>query len=169
MRKIWAVSSGEYSDYRVEAMFETKELAEEVAKLDAFEVEEYTVYDAVPSKVGQHIIYVSQKTSAWSMGDDPATVAVDGGWFILERHFERWPWDYAPADTRPRLSATYMHDTHRGRWAFFYEGPNVDTVRRAVYDKIREMDERARLLDMAAAAGVHTKNEALAHMQDPHP
>jgi hypothetical protein len=151
MRKIWAVSSGSYSDYGVHAMFETEELAKAVAGYDNYyDVEEFILYDEVPAKVPRYTVYVAQTKSlqSWGMDRDADTVAIEGGWHILERNRQEWPWDWDPPTKRPQFRGTSVHDNYRGRWTFFYEGRDGGQCRKAAYDKIRELDERARLLDM---------------------
>jgi hypothetical protein len=69
-KTIWAVSSGEYSDYGVEAVFATKELAEEYVRIfientsrlsygDDRRVEEFTYYDELPD---WKVILVARQT-----------------------------------------------------------------------------------------------------------
>jgi len=52
MKKVYAVSSGSYSDYRVNAIFSTKELAEEFMRYipdnDYNDIEEYEIDPSVP-------------------------------------------------------------------------------------------------------------------------
>lgn len=47
MKKIFGVSRGDYSDYSVEAIFSTREMAEEAAELIGGEVEEFP-FDYIP-------------------------------------------------------------------------------------------------------------------------
>ena len=49
-RKVWIVTEGSYSDYRVRAAFTTKEAADAVGG----QMEEFVIYDGVPRKVQWH-------------------------------------------------------------------------------------------------------------------
>jgi hypothetical protein len=54
MRKVWAVSRGEYSDYYVAGLFETESLAQEVAGLrDDARVEEFFLWEEKPPVVSE--------------------------------------------------------------------------------------------------------------------
>lgn len=49
---VWAVTTGSYSDYRVECLFTSRELAAAfVAIDDTFEVEAFPLFDRMPSRV----------------------------------------------------------------------------------------------------------------------
>lgn len=96
-RTVYAMSSGEYSDYAIKALFETKELAEAAciadkandrySSYDDNRVETFYLYDEVPEPLTRYFMSVeifddgttgleSERAEAgmpWSFWDDPVT------------------------------------------------------------------------------------------------
>lgn len=53
---VYAVATGSYSDYRIEALFSNEKAAEAAADRIGGEIEEYPLYDSVPPRVTYYII-----------------------------------------------------------------------------------------------------------------
>jgi hypothetical protein len=91
MKTVWAVAQGSYSDYRVLATFETRELAQKVAATsDYFQVESFVMYDAVPVRwtvyfmgIVSRNVYIDKGKSQKVWGEPYGNVQV------------KWPWDMA--------------------------------------------------------------------------
>lgn len=100
MKTIYAIASGEYSDYRVMAVAESKELAEAWAEAlrtdedgwhDDARVEEMVFVDEPPAR--QHFVYLNQ--DLWNDGSE-------GDLRISES--DKYPIDYEePSPVRPRV------------------------------------------------------------------
>lgn len=112
-KKIWALSSGVYSDYTVHALFTTKELAEQAAEVhrghedyryEEPRVEEFYLYEEIPERV---TIYKYQ-TNIWD----------DGTETDVRQNFETgFPWQHwrAVVRVRSRYVRAPFHNDRGGR------------------------------------------------------
>ena len=89
MKKMYAISNGSYSDYRVTALFPTRELAEAAAQAsngrkdgwaDYF-VESFPVYDEVPEPVTSY----KRSVTVWDSGEETN---------VREESETALPWDH---------------------------------------------------------------------------
>lgn len=143
IRKVWAVSSGSYSDYRVHAIFSTEAAAQKAHETDTFlDVEEYELYDDVPERQVSYHIRATRNRAGLRF--DSNVTMVEGGWYISEWQNVNWPWDYSYHKTkRPEFTSSYIDNIkHKDNWTFQFSGSDQQAVRRAVYDKVRELNDR---------------------------
>jgi hypothetical protein len=86
MKAVWAVVQGSYSDYRVLATFETKELAQEVADTsDYFQLESFVLYDVTPVR-----------WTVYHMGVVKRGYGTNAAWYPPYGNVQvKWPWDMA--------------------------------------------------------------------------
>lgn len=112
MRTVYALSSGEYSDYGVKALFETEELAQaaleldqkssQYSKYDVNRVEVFYLYDELPKLVTRYYrsIELFKNGTVGKSYDDNTTDLV---WNF---------WDAVPATERPQVrynAAPYLN------------------------------------------------------------
>lgn len=139
-KTIWALTSGAYSDYRVDALFETKELAEAVMRLDPsyYELTSFPLHQQMPVRSMHHQIGV-QRRAPWS--GQTGVTEIRGGWWLIEVSRPEWPWDWSPVrlrgtgDLKPRTG--FSRDLVR----FTYEGTDREACLKAAHDKIREWND----------------------------
>ena len=82
-KKVYLLTGGEYSDYGIDAVFATNELAEEAARTTVGsrrDVEEWTVYEAVPPKQTIHVFEQGAITVFENDSDEDYRVLVLDGW-----------------------------------------------------------------------------------------
>jgi hypothetical protein len=92
---VWAVSSGEYSDYSVSAVFATEELANQAAReasvsYSSYRVEEFPFFDR-PARV--RIRYSKSYMSDGSTQESTEVVPEWNGW---GEEIKGWTWDRHP-------------------------------------------------------------------------
>ena len=144
-KTVYAVSSGTYSDYSVEALFTTKKLADEhLAALGDREasVETFLLFDAPP-----------QRATVYSMN---ARILPDGEVVSENRRGpvnevqERIVWEYGDFDGRPKpiMEARTLHAPYAGKdWIVRVKGTDRKRVEKAFHDRVAEA--RARTLGIA--------------------
>jgi hypothetical protein len=142
-KSVYAATSGFYSDYRVHALFETKELAEEVANIDNagkggwgdMSVEGFVLYDAVPQRRVKHTLTVADRKDHWS-GE---SIPLEGGWFVGEVERLLWPWDFdIPKNCRAKVNRHGLK-MKKGWRTFSVEGWDKDACKKAVYDTLTQI------------------------------
>jgi hypothetical protein len=139
--KVYAVSSGEYSYYTIEAVFTTKELAEAHCAVhggsraygEAF-VEEFPLFDRLPERV----TWYGRSVRLNEQDDDAHTPDA----------FERIEWEYdvdEPLSRRPRLDITYTapwRDSQGlpqpGYYNLYARGLALGPVNQAIDDQIAQ-------------------------------
>lgn len=136
--KVYALSSGSYSDYRVEAIFRNKADAQAVAATEGFyyDVEEYVILEE-PAK--QRMLYTIHADRRSGYGRN-WTSEVEGGWKLAEVKRLVWPWD---CTHRGNLRAKIVHKADRAKgyddlW-FTVEGWDEEACRKVVYDTITKL------------------------------
>ena len=122
--KVYVLTEGEYSDYRVNAVFSSQTAANAAKDAGAGEsIEEFELYDAVPP---QTILYIHERLN----GRESRRAEI------------RWPWDIwqdpAPSE-RPRF-----YEWDHGRRVY---GTDEAAVEKAWQD--REAEERAKAEGLA--------------------
>jgi hypothetical protein len=125
---LYSLSNGEYSDYRVLALFETKELAEQAAatylrweKYSSPHVEEFKVLTERPEPIMLTRLSILVRADG-TTGD------------VREMQVTRWPWD-ADYTTETRVDASNASMNPGG---IFVEGTgsNRAHVEKAFYDRV---------------------------------
>ncbi len=113
MTKVYAISEGSYSDYRVRAIFKTRKLAEEaIARArtvsryddDWNEVEEYDLYDQVP-----------QPITTYRLTQDLWDDGTEGPEYRTVSTAMPWDWDVAPRRPEVRFVRAPIHRDKGGR------------------------------------------------------
>ena len=140
MRKIWAVTRGSYSDYRVQALFATKEQAQHhlaVARGTSGDIwnrpediEEFDFYDE-----GEEPVLVTEYSRMAEVWDD--------GRVTQEREGVRTEWDYDPLFGRPtarpsvRFVRAPIHKDKGGRLEI--RGTDKQAVDQAFSDNLAQL------------------------------
>ena len=131
-KKMWALSSGSYSDYRVKVLFASKKLAEEAVRADNADKESwgesfsevFEVYDTVPEMVTVHVwqeaIYDDGTTS-----DFRASAHSHLPW----NHY----WDYAE-NGRPKVRFVRAPMYHNRGGRLEVSGTDEQAVKQAFTD-----------------------------------
>jgi hypothetical protein len=139
--KVFAMSSGEWSDYGIDALFTTRDLAEEAIRAksaaDRYVVEEFELYDRIPEKVTLFSVY--------------ETLLDDGSTEDFSEDVESgYPWDNSEwfaenGSDRPTfksLRAPYLN----GRGVrVVVSGRSREKVMKAYHDRKREWASSVRL------------------------
>lgn len=131
-KTIWAVSSGEYSDYGVDAVFASRELAEGYVRIltentshlsygDDRRIEEFTYYDALPD---WKVILVARQT----IGDSPRE--------YVERTWVSW-------EGETQVKANLWE--HRGSVDIHVEGTDHQRVRKVFSEKLAQVKADPRM------------------------
>lgn len=133
-KRVWAVSSGSYSDYRVHAVFSSEEAADAVCAAENrgssygdYGVEEYVLYDKAPERFVEYTVTVGRRPE--DRFGDP-TSAIDGGFYLWESERLVWPWE---ASTSKNMRPTA---TRYGRDGITVRGRDAESVRKTVHDAI---------------------------------
>ena len=152
-RKIYLLTSGSYSDYRVEAAFANEEDAKAVAKSQdtyhrdaGFDVEEYVIYESIPERRVKYEVSADHRAAnvIRAHHGGPATSEVEGGWSLWESSRPLWPWEWdIPANCRAKSHTGNLDLTpapngriRDERWWFRVDGWDEEAVRKVVYDTI---------------------------------
>lgn len=139
--KVFTLSDGSYSDYRIEALFTTRKLAEAAvtATKNSYSepfVEEFELYDHIPEKVT--VFGVSQSLlDDGRSGDANEWTEAGHEWEDAERYAEK-------GSTRPKFAFVRApcYDGKGGR--LMISGCNHDSVMKAFHDRVREWKAGAR-------------------------
>ena len=67
MSKVYVVTAGTYSDYHIEAIFTTKEVAQAFIDADSAQIEAWELFDALPKRV----VWWAIDTISWEHGGKP--------------------------------------------------------------------------------------------------
>lgn len=120
-KKVWAVSTGEYSDYRVLCVAPTKKAAEAIA--EGYNEAEASVYSRAevqemlyltePAQPTRELIVAGQEHDAYRSS---------------ESLFMRWPWEYAPTCR----AVVFGSGKHKG---LRVEGTDHERVRKVYSEK----------------------------------
>ena len=136
--KVWALSSGSYSDYEVSVLFTTEEAAEEAAKeasashYDRYNVEEFILYDGVPEMVTMHTMEFDV------LDTNPSSVTSSEA-----KSVTRYPWQFARNGVPSRRVHVRVrrYPYPQPRTAGRVSGLDLQAVQQAF------SDHRARVLD----------------------
>lgn len=147
MKHLWAVASGEYSDYRVHAVFETKAQADAAALLNVpdsyndYRVEEIQFYPK-GTKAKMVTVYSLQVNlwddGRWNRGNSNSSAEPSGALNPISRvqpEFNSW---HADAGPRPktRFVRAPCHNGKGGRFEVY--GTNRSAVLKTVKDRVAE-------------------------------
>lgn len=114
MKTYYAVTEGEYSDYRIITITEDKEKAERIAAAYDGDVEEYE--DCIINPIGVWRIYYNEKTKKWAVWHSNRN--------IEDIKDEEWGPDYF----EPTFSMGMT-------WAIYVTAENKDLALKIAYDK----------------------------------
>ena len=135
--KIFALSSGSYSEYRINALFRNEDDAKAgIATEDyGFEIEEYDLLEETPKRRMQYTITASRRDNGLRW-----TSEIEGGWRLSELERLVWPWD---SDLPKNLRAKITHKAqsnygYESMW-FTVEGWDGEACRKVVYDTITKL------------------------------
>ena len=135
--KIFALSSGSYSDYKVNALFRNEDDAKAVIATQdyGFEIEEYDLFEETPKRRMLYHITASRRNNGLRW-----TSEIEGGWRLAEWDRLVWPWDCShPKNLRAKI--TYKAPSNYGYdnlW-FTVEGWDGEACRKVVYDTITKL------------------------------
>jgi hypothetical protein len=136
--KVYLLTEGSYSDYRVNAVFRNKVDADAVAGTEGnyYDVEEYDLLDEVPVRRRLYTIHADRRRSAlrdW-------TSEVDGGWMLEERSRLVWPWDCGhPKNLRAKITYKASSAAKFDDLWFTVEGWDEEACRKVVFDTITKL------------------------------
>ena len=136
--KVFALSSGSYSDYRVNAIFRNEVDAKAVAETEGwyYDVEEYELYEETPVQRMLFTIHADRRRSAgreW-------TSEVESGWRLEERQRLVWPWDCThPKNLRAKIIAKAGSAAKFDDLWFTVEGWDEEACRKVVFDTITRL------------------------------
>jgi len=116
--KVYVVTRGSYSDYRIEACFTDKALAEAHASKAGGEVEEYPLFERMPRRVS---VYFKSTGHYAHLGEPHEHTTV--------------MWEYEAAEFSPRARVIEYNRGHGLR----SEGRDKEAVRKAFDDRWAQM------------------------------
>jgi hypothetical protein len=145
---IYSLSEGEYSDYRVLALFTTRALADQAreahieeaehAYMDELKVEEFALYESVPEPV----IHYEITENIWRNGTETN---------YDETMKTRRPWmsTYPPITDRPHAECRVLTGPHREKegWHLEVRGTNLEKVRKAFQDRKMKLKAQAQEME----------------------
>jgi hypothetical protein len=119
--KVYGLSRGDYSDYRVCAIFKNRADAEAVGP-GFNEVEEYDLMESPPEK---RVVYYAHAQAP--------------GWEVSEQKRVEWPWDtdFLPDNGRP-----FVHEWHPVGifpYRISVRGLDAESVRKALFDRAAQI------------------------------
>jgi hypothetical protein len=140
---IYGVTEGDYSDYRVRALFTTEKLAQAHADAGGGDsVESFSLYDRAPVRVTVYSI----GARIWPDGD-VTSESPDRGEPEIRKRVE---WEYGPlwGPTKPIREARTLQAPYAGKdWIVRVDGTDRAKVMKAFRDRVAEA--RARTLGVA--------------------
>lgn len=125
--KLYALTHGCYSDYRVDALFTTEAKAKEAASITGGETSAFLVYDEVPAKQTSYLIQIEVRDDG-THGEPDLRVETD------------WPWDmWKPPVTPPRVRFVRapVHKDKGGRLEV--HGASERAVRKVASDHLAQL------------------------------
>ncbi len=182
MEKAYIVTSGDYSDYSIERVFSTREMAEDFCDRhdDSYRVEEYCVDEDLPPRETQVFkVYISiSKGEASVEGTAGARLA---GLFMADFHSSRLVVDHViywiASDSKKRAIkvASEMHAQVLANELMKYPYMRITIVKfhgqyiTPIYDyRTGEIVlAEGRILGEMAPAGIRTRNNYQAYERDP--
>jgi hypothetical protein len=144
--KVYLLTEGSYSDYRVNVAFRNKADADAVAATEDsyFDVEEYDLLDEVPVRRMLYAVHADRRPLAHrgrtSEVEGGWTSEVEGGWRIVETQRLVWPWDCAhPKNLRAKITSKASSAAKFDNLWFSVEGWDGEACRKVAFDTITKL------------------------------